>query len=235
MRNLKRALIIWLRIAIIQLKDIVSLRAFSFAHSTKSASTLPYDISITQKINPSKTLAEKVNNVTVGANRIAKITLQPKQILSLWNVIGAPTTSNGFQESRAIVAGKLEMQSGGGLCQLSGIVYHLALLGGLEILERHNHSVDIYTEEERFTPLGSDATVVYGYKDLRVKNSKPYPISFQITVDNTQAVGKLLSAQPITPQKVLFQREDYPTGIRVKTILEEGNSVIAESWYKLKP
>jgi len=63
----------------------------------------------------------------------------------------------------------LALDYGGGLCQLSGIIYHAVLEAGLEILERHPHSLDIYTATTRYTPLGSDAAVVYGHKDLRFK------------------------------------------------------------------
>jgi hypothetical protein len=50
-------------------------------------------------------------------------------------------------------------------------VYHIGIIAGLDIIERYNHSVDIYTDDTRFAPLGTDATVVYGYKDLRIRNN----------------------------------------------------------------
>ncbi len=88
--------------------------------------------------------------------------------------------------SRNLVNGKIQFTYGGGICQVAGILYHLALMAGLDILERHSHSLDIYTEVERFTPLGADATVVYGYKDLRIRNNTGHPICFEIYITGNE-------------------------------------------------
>ena len=88
--------------------------------------------------------------------------------------------------------GKLVFSAGGGLCQLSSLLYHLSLLAGLEILERHAHSVDIYQEEERFTPLGADATVSFPYRDLRIRNTFNCPIRFTIDLEEESIRGHLI-------------------------------------------
>lgn len=82
----------------------------------------------------------------------------------MWWAIRVPKrdTKNG----RNLVAGKIQGNYGGGLCQVSGLLYYIALATGLEILERHAHSIDIYAEEDRFAPLGADDTVVFGYKNF---------------------------------------------------------------------
>ena len=38
-------------------------------------------------------------------------------------------------------------QNGGGLCQISGAIFIWRCFLQLEIVERHQHSVDIYTEK----------------------------------------------------------------------------------------
>ena len=53
---------------------------------------------------------------------------------------------------------------------MSGLIYYVSLMAGLEVLERHPHSRDIYDDQTRYAPLGADATVAYGFKDLRVLN-----------------------------------------------------------------
>jgi len=42
-------------------------------------------------------------------------------------------------------------------------------LANLPILERYNHSV--YGEATKYVPLGRDAAIFYGYKNLRFKNN----------------------------------------------------------------
>jgi hypothetical protein len=65
----------------------------------------------------------------------------------------------------------------------------------LKIVERHQHSVDIYTEENRYTPLGTDATVVFGYKDLRIRNPYHFPIQFWFSVEENHFIGELCSKE----------------------------------------
>ena len=58
------------------------------------------------------------------------------------------------------------MTEGGGVCKIATTLYNLAVLSNLEIVERHNHSMPI-----NYVPYGQDATVAYGVKDLRFKNT----------------------------------------------------------------
>ena len=149
--------------------------------------------------------------------------------------VGKPSVGNGFVDGRNIVDGQLVRQVGGGLCQLSSLVYHLALLGGLEIVERHPHSIDIYRDNERFTPLGADATVVWGSKDLRLRNSYPFAISmgcFLLTV--SAQLGQLRSEAAIPSPEVSFVREETAPGrVRVRTLVGGHTQGVAE--YEQRP
>jgi vancomycin resistance protein VanW len=48
-----------------------------------------------------------------------------------------PTSARGFLPGRSLLAGELRPDYGGGLCQLSGLIYNVSLMAGLEVLERH--------------------------------------------------------------------------------------------------
>ena len=108
--------------------------------------------------------------------------MEPGQIFSFWQLVGEPSARRGYLDGRTLKNGRVEADPGGGLCQLSGILYLLALRGGLEMLERHAHSVDLYSGSTRFAPLGSDATVFWGYMDLRFLNSTDAPIAFRFEI-----------------------------------------------------
>jgi vancomycin resistance protein VanW len=84
------------------------------------------------------------------------------------------------------------------------MVYHLALLGGLTIVERHAHSIDIYEDDQRFTPLGADATVVWGVKDLRLHNPNQFPISLKFRVEQGKLIGELNADVALIAQQVDF-------------------------------
>lgn len=129
-----------------------------------------------------------------------------------------------------MVSGKLQEQIGGGLCQISGAIFHLALISRLEIVERHQHSIDIYTEENRYTPLGTDATVVFGYKDLRIRNPYQFPIRFRFSVEENQFIGELLSKEKIESTKLDFEI-DFSENQKKVSILDNGK-IISHSYYK---
>jgi vancomycin resistance protein VanW len=87
-------------------------------------------------------------------------------------------------------------------------MYYLSLEAGLAIVERHAHTKDIYTEETRYTPLGSDATVAWGYKDFRFKNNLNLPLRFRFIVGEDSLTVDLCSPKPITVHDVTFERRN---------------------------
>jgi vancomycin resistance protein VanW len=132
------------------------------------------------------------------------------------------------------VGNKLDLDYGGGLCQLSGIMYYLILEAGLDILERHPHSLDIYTEESRYTPMGSDATVVYGHKDLRFLNNFDFPISFQFEILEKEILIHLCAAKPIKKCIVEFMVEKKENGKQVKVTRQRNGKkeICSQHFYK---
>lgn len=113
-------------------------------------------------------------NVLLSAKKIDGIIIHKGEEFSYNEIVGPAEKNDGFQEGLVIVGGKFVMGYGGGVCQTSSTLYNAVLLAGLKILERHNHS--IYSDTTNYVPLGRDAAVYYGYKDLRFKNTLPYPI-----------------------------------------------------------
>ncbi len=167
------------------------IHRFDFARSKDEL--LKQQLSITLDVKVTDSYENKWHNLQLGAERITGLVLYPGQVFSFWKIVRRPTKNNGYRKSRNIKDGKLAEDYGGGLCQLSGLIYYLALKSGLKVLERYNHSIDIYTEETRFTPLGTDATVVYGYKDLMIQNNKEHPIQFNIELMPESIIGNVLS------------------------------------------
>ncbi len=192
-------------------------------------------IAIEQPINPSRWAAPKIHNINLAVSRFQNLAVYPDEIFSFWRLAGRPSQKNGYQKGINIIKDKLDFDVGGGLCQLSGLLYHLVLKAGLEVVERHPHSVDLYTDETRYTPLGSDATVVYGYKDLRIRNNLPHPVCFRIGVDGLKIRGSLCAPKSMEIYKVKFERKIFNGGKKVRTLLSRnGNDwmQVAESLYQ---
>lgn len=198
-----------IHVALRSLRDAVSGERFSRRRTHPER--LPYAISLSQPFTASATLEQKKQNLGVAAERIACHVVMPGEVFSFWRAVGNPNTS-AFAASRSIRGGVLQLERGGGLCQASGIIFNLSLIAGLEVLERYNHSVDLYTEETRFCPLGSDATVAYGYRDLRVRNTTGAPIRFFLRVHADRFEARMQSEKPIEPHRIAFERTDNPDG-----------------------
>ncbi len=202
----------------------------------EQAHSFVFKLALTQPIRPGATLANKLTNIRLASSKTDRLCLQPGQILSFWTVVGRPSERRGFRLSRNIVGGQVSEAVGGGLCQVSGILYHLALLAGLDIVERHPHSLDIYREEERFSPLGADATVVYGYKDLRIQNCYDFPVAVLMEAGSEHLTAVLLSPQPIREREIEFRRDADTGSVRAVTTLchSRGQSqILNRSTYRI--
>lgn len=162
---------------------------------------------ITQPIMPGSMFENKLANLTRGAQRVHLSLIEPGRTWSFWRYVRKPDARNGFVAGRNLVHGRLTLQVGGGLCQLSSLMYHLGLLAGLDITERHAHSIDIYHEHERFTPLGADATVVWGFKDLRMANPHACKVVFECFVNGHALTGRVYAEGKLPDYEVAFIRE----------------------------
>ncbi|HPA71466.1 MAG TPA: VanW family protein [Spirochaetota bacterium] len=156
-------------------------------------------LEIRQPIREHELSAAKIHNIGIAVSRIRGAVIPPGKIFSFWRMVGNPGEEQGYRAGRALSDCRLGAETGGGLCQLAGIIYHLALLSGMEILERHAHSVDLYADDERYTPLGTDAAVKYGYKDLRFRNVSGGPVSLDFTLGAEELKARMMASRNLEP------------------------------------
>lgn len=168
------------------------------------ARTWPERIRIEQPINVSDWAENKKHNLRIAISRFQDLPLFPGEIFSFWHYVGNPTKRAGYKIGINIIKNRLDFDYGGGLCQLSGLLYHISLAAGLGIVERHPHSADLYTDETRYTPLGADATTAYGYKDLRIENTLGIPVCFRVLVEGNRLIGALCSPEPVKEFRLRF-------------------------------
>lgn len=109
---------------------------------------------------------DRTENVRIAGLKLHGLIVKPGEEISFNKIVGPRLPERGYREAKIIVAGKFEDGLGGGVCQVSSTLYNALLLAGLEMVERHNHSIPI-----SYVPLGRDATVVYGQKDLIFRNT----------------------------------------------------------------
>lgn len=80
--------------------------------------------------------------------------------------------------------GRIGSDVGGGLCQLSNLIFWMTLHTPLTVVERYRHSHDVFPDTNRTQPFGSGATCAYPHRDLMIRNDTEQP--FQLCVQ----VGK---------------------------------------------
>ncbi len=213
----------WLAASRRKLRDLRSGARHKLAtvseQSRAEAREWPAHVTVAQPLGHSEYVKSKRHNLALAMGELQDVRVGPEEIFSFWYLVGQPTKRRGFVPGRNLVGGQLGLEVGGGLCQLSGLTYLLALHSGLYVLERHAHSVDLYTEQTRFAPLGSDATVAYGYKDLRFRNILPFPIALRFELDADTLRGSVCAPLPLEPCAVEFAVEEEADGRRVTTWL----------------
>lgn len=135
----------------------------------------------------------KVTNLTIACPTIDGLLIKPGETFSFWRQVGEATADKGYVEGMQLSRGEVVRGIGGGLCQLSNLLYWMALHSPLRVVERHHHSFDPFPDENRVLPFGSGCGVFYNYIDLRFVN--PTDITFQIrlSITDEHLKGAILS------------------------------------------
>jgi len=115
------------------IKRFLSDRSINFAVKSNSKKTFPNSISTTQEIKQGAFFENKVQNIKTASFKVELIIINPNQVFSFWKIVGPPTKKNGYKKGRNIIKGKISEEIGGGLCQLSSILYITSLKANLEI------------------------------------------------------------------------------------------------------
>lgn len=156
-------------------KTINDLGTEAFPYLVSSFST-KYDASNVNRSTNLKIAAQKINGKV----------LMPGEEFSYNKIVGKRTVEEGYKDAAIYADGGVVDGLAGGICQISSTLYNAVLLANLEITERRNHT---YTTS--YVPAGRDATVVWGTKDFKFKNSRSYPIKIEATVSNGIAEFKI--------------------------------------------
>lgn len=134
----------------------------------------------------------KVFNLKLAAKMLDGILIQPGETFSFWNLIRYADRQTAYKAGLAVVNGELTTVSGGGMCQMSNLLFSLFLRSPLLITERHGH------RKKEFSVPGSllegvDATVSEGWLDLKVTNASSETFQVKIDFDEKTIGGYLLS------------------------------------------
>ena len=112
------------------------------------------------------------------------LVLQPGQEFSYNETLGERTKDKGWLPAPAYSGTTLVDSPGGGICQVSSTLYLASVYAELTVLERVNHGFPV-----SYIPLGMDATVNWGFTDLKLRNDSPMPV--KILAEETDDLVKV--------------------------------------------
>ncbi|MDR7319289.1 VanW family protein [Brevibacillus nitrificans] len=149
----------------------------------------------------------KVTNLRLAAQCLDGIVVQPGETFSYWRLIGKPTRQKGYLDGMLLSHGRVMAGVGGGLCQLSNLLYWMTLHTPLSVTERHRHSYDVFPDANRTQPFGSGATCFYNYLDLQIANRTSRAFQLHVYVTDTHLVGEWRSDMPPTRKYEIVEKE----------------------------
>ena len=122
----------------------------------------------------------RINNIKITCKRISNTIVKSDEEFSFCDVVGQPSSDDGYKEAHAFVNGKLTNAIGGGNCQVSTTIYNAAKeINGVEITERHEHDKPV-----GYIEMGKDATVAYDYLDLKFENHNDFDLKLKAYIKN---------------------------------------------------
>ena len=156
----------------------------------------------------------RAQNIDVAAAHVNGLVIEPGQVVSFNDVVGARSEGNGFQKSFEIYKGEMVEGMGGGTCQVASTLHAVAFFGGLDIVERLPHS-----RPSAYIPVGLDATVVYPVVDLKLRNPYSFPVVVAAEVGPNKLSMRLLGGDK--PARVALMRTVLATTPFERKVVED--------------
>ncbi len=149
----------------------------------------------------------KVVNLRLAVARLDGLVIEPGQRLSFWRQVRKPTYRRGFLDGMVLDHGRVVAGAGGGLCQLTNLLYWMTLHTPLAVTERWRHSYDVFPDADRTQPFGSGATCAWPALDLQIENLTLFPWRLGLCVTSTHLEGRWTCAEPFPGRYEVYEGE----------------------------
>ncbi len=172
-------------------------------------------------------------NIGVGAARYDGILIAPNEEFSFNKFLGPVTKEAGFLPELVIKSNVTTAEYGGGLCQVSTTAFRAAVLSGMEITNRRNHS---YAVRYYGTP-GFDATIYPPYTDFRFLNNTPGYILIQTKIEGTKlsfefwGTGDNRTVEVDGPHPYDRKPDGSVKSVLKQTVIKDGQTLIEDTFY----
>ncbi|MDP4084585.1 MAG: VanW family protein [Bacillota bacterium] len=153
----------------------------------------------------------KVKNLKIAIKKLNKVVIRPGETFSYWRLLGNTTRRKGYVEGMVLHYGQVTTGIGGGLCQLSNLIYWMTLHSPLTVTERNRHSYDVFPDSNRKQPFGSGATCAYNYLDLQIKNNTQNSYQLVLYLTDKHLVGEWRSDSPSINHYKVYEKDHLIT------------------------
>lgn len=119
--------------------------------------------------------ANRNHNITITCEKINGKVLQPGESFDFNEFIGQRTPEKGYKLAGTIQDGQLKDDYGGGICQVTSMMYQSVMKSDLEVVQRNPHMWP-----SSYATAGTDAAVDWPKQTFRFTNNSGYPIAISI-------------------------------------------------------
>lgn len=126
---------------------------------------------------PSNQSSER--NAKLAAAYLNGTVVAAGETFSYNDTVGERTKGRGFRTAPVIYGDQIGDGLGGGVCEISTMLYNVCLQSGLEVTERSPHTLQV-----PYVPGGLDAAVSWGSRDFQFRNIYREPVTILTDYDN---------------------------------------------------
>ena len=135
----------------------------------------------------------KVFNLKLAAKVLNGLVIKPHETFSFWKLVKDADKEVPYKDGLLVSNGVLTTSYGGGMCQMSNLLFWLFLHTPLTIVERHGHAIKVFPDPPSDAPLGVDATILEGWIDLKVRNDTDSAFQISIAFDDESIIGSIFT------------------------------------------
>jgi vancomycin resistance protein YoaR len=161
--------------------------------------------SYTSRFDPNK--VNRTYNIRVAAGVLNGLVIKPGEVFSFNKIVGPRSEEAGYKTAKIVINSEFIDGLGGGVCQVSSTLYNTLLRANIDVIQRSNHSLVI-----TYVPLGQDAAVAFGAKDLKFKNNLPCSLIVRTSVGKNTITIKLFGDMSLKNTVAISNRvvKTYP-------------------------
>lgn len=173
------------------------------------------DVLSSQSTSFNPNLTSRTKNISIAA-KDSQTVVMPGEEFSYTKQVGRITRDKGYEDALVFNAGAVENGLGGGVCQVSSTIYMAAMYADMKIDTRRNHSFVV-----SYTPVGQDATFVYGGQDFKFKNNTEFPVKVVTSVGKSSLIVKIIGTKQAPTREIKVVTEVLSKNpFEVKTVYD---------------